>query len=384
MNFSIQPNEIAGFIHFFSSTTPEQKDVWLDKYPELKTTNFENLITLMAENKKKSGPSISDSMLHDFIDKINNLDDLKKVLDGYPGKDIDINKMKQTLDSIWPIYDKFYQEQASKLNSMSDQATQFMNKETVKPLENVAKFYNYKVPQDYTISTYLYPVATAEKDPHQRGGRNRKSGVFIWFSDNLLKKDNPKVPFSTIFHEATHNIFSKSGEADKSLDYETENSPVVHFFETHPEQKHNPKDSAKGSSVWLLNETLTTAFQGIFERDILKQKRESLYANPAINIMAHRMIPVLETALKNGETFGPEFMKKFEKEFEAALPEIEKEITPKQEKSPIMARLSEAANKGKDDPRNQVNATQENTEKKPIFPKWLQNPSWLWHSNKQK
>ena len=103
MNFSFQANEIAGFIHFFSSTTPEQKDVWVDKYPELKKTDFENLIALMAESKKKSGPSISDSMLHDFIDKINSLDDLRKMLDGYPVKDIDINRIKQTLDSIWPI-----------------------------------------------------------------------------------------------------------------------------------------------------------------------------------------------------------------------------------------------------------------------------------------
>lgn len=79
------------------------------------------------------------------------------------------------------------------------------------------------------------------------------------------------------------------------------------------------------------------------------------------------MIPVLETAFKNGETFGPEFMKKFEKEFESAVPEIEKEIAPKQEKSSIMARLSEAANKGKDDPWNQLNTAQENTKKKPIF-----------------
>ena len=47
---------------------------------------------------------------------------------------------------------------------------------------------------------------------------------------------------------------------------------------------------------------MTTAFQGIFERDVLKQKRKILYDNPVVNIMAHKMIPVLETALKNGET----------------------------------------------------------------------------------
>ena len=350
MHYSVQPNEIAGFIHFFSSTTPEQKDVWLDKYPELKETDFENLVALMAESKKKSGPSISDSMLHDFIDKIKILDDLKKILDDYPRKDIDINKMKQTLDSIWPIYDKFYQEQVGKLDSMSNQASTFMNQEAVKPLENVAKFYNYEIPQDYTVFTHIYPVATTETDSHQRGGRNRKSGEFLWFSNNILKKDNPEIPYSTIFHEASHNIFSKSGEYDKALDSWDESSPVVQFFKNNPQLKLRQNVSAKDTAQGLLNEVLTTAFQGIFERDVLKQKRESLYANPVINIMAHRMIPVLETAFKNGETFGPEFMKKFEKEFEMALPEMKKETAPKQE----------------------------NTEKKTVF------PSLLLLKNKQK
>ena len=45
------------------------------------------------KHKKKSGPSISDSMLHNFINKINSLDDLKKVLDGYPGGDIDYDAL---------------------------------------------------------------------------------------------------------------------------------------------------------------------------------------------------------------------------------------------------------------------------------------------------
>ena len=80
----------------------------------------------------------------------------------------------------------------------------------------------------------------------------------------------------------------------------------------------------------MVDEFLTTAFQKIFARDNLEI--ESSYAQPTIAIMAQKMVGthekpgILAKALKNGETFGPEFMKKVEREFEAAIPEIKGEI----------------------------------------------------------
>jgi len=49
-----------------------------------------------------------------------------------------------------------------------------------------------------------------------------------------------------------------------------------------------------------------------------------------------------------------------------------------------LPRVYVASKEGKNELENQVNTAQKNTENKPAFPKWLQNPSWLWHNKKQK
>ena len=75
-----------------------------------------------------------------------------------------------------------------------------------------------------------------------------------------------------------------------------------------------------------------------------------------------------------------------EKEVQAFLDEMVKKgeaISYNQSKTSIREWLSNASEKGKDDPRNQTKTSLKNTDKKTVFPKWLQNPSWLWHSNKQ-
>lgn len=75
-----------------------------------------------------------------------------------------------------------------------------------------------------------------------------------------------------------------------------------------------------------------------------------------------------------------------EKEVQAFLDEMVKKgeaISYNQSKTSIRERLSNASGKGKDDSRDQTNTSRNHTDKKSVFPKWLQNPSWLHHSGKQ-
>ena len=146
MQYSVQPDEIVGFIYFLTRTTQEQQQAWLEKYPELKKTNFEHLLT---ENRQKSGPSLA--RLFNFIEDIKDVTTLYDILDDYPDKNVDINKMKETVKSVWPIYHSFYQQNAKELRHCAKQADKFMNNTAIESLKNVAQFYNYDMPSNYTV-----------------------------------------------------------------------------------------------------------------------------------------------------------------------------------------------------------------------------------------
>ncbi len=326
MKYSVEANEIAGFIHFFGDVAPKREMDWIKRYPELGKTDYQKLIGLMRANKHKIAPDgirLTDNYLYAGIEQMKTVDELKKRILAYSGNDIDKNRMNQMIDSVWPVFHSFYPQNASELNQSAKTAQEFMNQNATKPLEAIAHFYNYELPSDYTVKSYMIPTVDDQSGQLKRGGQNINKGQMemIWFTESYLKT-NPEPPYWMILHESTHALFNKSGSWDKSFDYLTDDNPLVQCFRNNPELKRTPQQSDKDAAHWILNEGLTTAFQGIFEEDVLHHHRKTLYANPVIDTMAHRMMPILRESIKTGETFGPEFMKKFEREFMDAVPEM--------------------------------------------------------------
>ena len=59
-------------------------------------------------------------------------------------------------------------------------------------------------------------------------------------------------------------------------------------------------------------------------------------------------------------------------------------LEDKKGKSSLMAILSKGNVNGKNDSRDETKESQPTIKEKTTFPKWLQNPSWLWQGKKQK
>ena len=393
VKYSVQPNEIAGFISLldaanFYSQEKDERRKWLERLPELKQTDFEKLVDFIREESLSAGKFIPlRRAMQVFLNKINSVDDLKKFIAKSPNPEIKADKINGMIDSVYPVYQKFYRDNEKILQDTAPQVNDLLNKIALDPLKQVGHFFNpdYQ-PKEDKITVYMFPTSL---NGHRGQNFHTQQEDQQWVAlgadmlDGTRPIDTGKIS-STIYHEKVHGLFHDS-KADKKLsEYLKGDNKIVQILKDFPQLKRNPNVSETDEAEMMVNEAITSAFEGILNEDVRGKKKEVLYENHVINKMAHKTIPLLREGLKSGEIFGPEFMKKFEKEFEMAVPEIEKEIASKQEKTPIMARLSEATKEGKNDLRNQVNATQKSTEKKTVFPKWLQNPSWLWQGKKQK
>lgn len=362
MKYSVQPNEMMGFFNMLTANS-RQQEVWEKTIPELKEIDFKELISFISQN---------DILNVDFFKQIN--------LSNYSFKDFTQlfqGKHKNTLEAAYTAYHSFYEK--SGIKEYAEKIEQEINAVGKDSLKKMAQFYGL----NGNHNTIAYAVPSVDGSGSCSLSGQEKSFQLLTLKMPINENTDIKKDVSKLFHETAHGVLEDSGSEKILESHFGKHNIITDLMKKHPELKRHKTDSAQ----LMTDEFLTTAFQKIFARDSLGI--ESSYAQPTIAIMAQKMVGtsekpgILAEALKNGETFGPEFMKKIEKEFESAVPEMEKEMAPKQDKSPLTARLSEATKDGKNDPRNQVNTAQEHTKKKNFFPTWLQNPSWLWH-RKQK
>lgn len=388
MHYSVQPNEIAGFISLlnaadFYSQEKGEKSKWLERLPELKQTDFEKLIDFIRDKNLSTGKFIP--LMQTHLNEMNSVDDLKEFITKFPTSEMKFNKINAMIDSVYPVYQKFYQDNERILQNTASKVNDLLNKIALNPLKQVERFFNseYQLKED-KITVYMFPTAIngyrGQDFPIQQDDQQ-----WIALGADMLDGTRPidiGGISSIIYHEKVHDLFHDLGADEKLSEYLKGNNKMVQILKELPQLKRNPNISEIDEAEMMINESITSAFEGMLNEDVRGKGKDILYENHVINKMAHKTIPLLRQALKNGGTFGHEFLKKFEKEFEAAVPEVLQQITKKKtEKSPFKLKMYKRSREGKNASRNR---TAINAGKKTVFPKWLQNPSWLWRSNKQK
>jgi len=349
MHYSVQPSEIAGFVAFLDAANfyhqeNGEKNAWLERLPELKQTDFEKLVDFVRDENLYEAMQM-------LLSEKNSVDDLKEFITKSLNSEIKADKINAMIDSVYPVYQKFYQDNEKTLQNTAPQVNDFLNKMALDPLKQVGHFFNpdYQ-PKEDKITVYMFPtsiIGWCGENFHTKQEDQQWIAIGTDGLDGIRPIDIGGVS-STIYHEKVHGLFHDSGAYKKLSEYLKGDNKIVQILKDFPELKRNPNVSDIEEAEMMVNESITSAFQEIMDEDVRGEKKEILYSNYVINKMAHKTLPLLRDALKNGETFGPEFMKKFEKEFEMAFPEKEKEVAPKQEK------------------------TQQ-----------LQNPLWLLYKNKQ-
>ncbi len=215
-------------------------------------------------------------------------------------------------------------------------------------MERVAHFYKPGYHLEEQIEMYIFPNAV--KGIRGQSLKNT-SGCKQWIAIGQDKLMNPDLIdegqcASILYHEKVHGVFQDTGARDWLCEYLDENNPIVKKLNENPQLKRNPNVSDKAEAGMMVDEALTSAFQGILEEQVRGHIRDVLYSNHIINIMAHKAIPLIKEALQNGETFGPGFMKKFEQEFVSSIEEMQKKIHEQKVADNLGTRLSAGKQQG--------------------------------------
>ena len=347
--YSIQPNEIAGFIALldcadFYAQERGEKGKWLKQFPELKNTKFEELVDYIRDESQFEKKYPFRKLTQLFLPKIHTVDDFKKYITQFRPKEAD--KINVMIDSVYPVYQKFYKNNEVKLTDIAQHTTEFLNKIAIEPLKQVWTFFNPVYhPEKKQITVHMFPtvitgqrgtsfhVAREDQSTQEKRFLLQEDQQWIGLGIDILKgRPSHEVgsTCSTIYHEKVHGLFHDSGAYQKLAVWLDSDNKIVKALEDHPELKRNPNVSDKNEAHMMINESLTSAFQGILEEKVRGKIRTVLYENHVINTMAHKVIPLLKDAMETGETFGPEFMKKFEKEFVSSIAEMQKLVHEKQ------------------------------------------------------
>ena len=328
MKYSVQPNEMMGFLNMLTANDRQQKK-WISAIPELNNIDFKGLIEFISKN----------NILN--VDFFKSIDPEKYSLIDF--KSCIPENYTNNLEMAYNGYHSFYEK--SNIENYVEQIEKTINSLGQDSFKQMAHFYGLKNADDYTTTAY----ALASIDGSGSCSLSGKDKSFQLLTIKIPPDENTdiKKDVSKLFHETAHGILEDSGAEKILKNYFKQKNLFTELMESRPDLKRHKTDSTQ----IIVDEFLTTAFQKIFSRNNFGI--ESSYSQATIAIMAQKMIGtpekpgILAKALKKGETFGPVFMKKFENEFESAVPEIEKEIATKQEKSPVRARLSEAEKEGK-------------------------------------
>ena len=371
-SYFVQPNEMAGFVFLLDAgdfyaqeKEKNEKNRWLTLFPELKKTKFEELIDFFQKEKETAKSTKHISLMDAFkklIPHIQSLEDLKKIIAKSPNSNFNPEKINAIIQPVFEIYHRFYSANEDKLNNFAKLSTNTLNDKTVEFLSKAGRFFNPKY-QPKMFTTYVFPSSvsgvrgqsfhTVAKDFITSTEDKQSLAIGSNVLDGTAKMGNGLI-FSTIFHETIHGLFEDSGARGVMSKYLPPDNPIVKTLETFPELKRNPNVSDKNEAEMMINEAITCAFQGILEKEKRPDGiRENLYSHPVINIMAHKTIPLLKDAMETGETFGPDFMKKFEKEFISSMDEMQKKIHEQKVADNLKACLS----KGKYGGENLKNET---------------------------
>ena len=331
-----------GFFNMLTANS-RQQEVWEKAIPELKEIDFKELIAFISQN---------DILNVDFFKQTNlsnySLRDFTQLFQG---------KHKNTLEAAYTAYHSFYEK--SGIKEYAEKIEQEINAVGKYSLKKMAQFYGL----NGNHNTIAYAVPSVDGSGSCSLSGQEKSFQLLTLKMPINENTDIKKDVSKLFHETAHGILEDSGSEKLLKKYFKLNPTLSQLFQKHPILKRHETDDAS----LMVDEFLTTAFQKMFARDTLKI--ESSYRQPTIAVMAQKMVGtsekpgILAEALKNGETFGPEFLKKLEKEFESAIPEIEKEITQTKKSVHILSTLSNGKEDGKNDPRDEAK-TPPHTEKK--------------------
>ena len=349
MKYSVQSNEMMGFLNMLTANDRQQK-MWKTEIPDLNGIDFNGLVEFISKNN---------ILNTDFFKKIDprnySLRDFEKAIP---------KKYKKFLEIAYKAYHSFYEK--SGVEKYARQIEEKINSLEQESFQQMARFYSLKNANNHTTTAY----ALASIDGSGSCSLSGQEKTFQLLTVKIPVDENMdiKKDISKLFHETAHGILEDSGSEKVLKEYFELNPGLSQFFQKYPILKRHETDNAS----LMVDEFLTTAFQKMFARDTLEI--ESSYRQPTIAAMAKKMVGspekpgILAEALKNGETFGSEFLKKLEKEFELAIPEIEKEITQTKESTHIFSTLLNGQEDGKNDPRDEAKTPQTNTEKKTTFP----------------
>lgn len=307
MHYSVQPSEIMGFFNMLTANYRQQAS-WKETIPELKEIDFKGLTDFISQN---------DILNEDFFKKIN--------LPNYSLTDFAqlFQEHKNSLEGAYAAYHSFYKN--SGIEEYANKIEEKINRVGKDSFEKMAQFYGLK--GDHSTIAYAVPSIDGSRSCSLSG--QKKSFQLLTLKMPIDKNTNIEKDISKLFHETAHGVLEDSGSEKILKDYFKQHNLVPELLEKYPKLKRHPTDSAQ----IMFDEFLTTAFQKIFAREKLGIK--SSYAQPTIAIMASKIVGtpekpgILASRLKNGETFGPEFMKKFEKEFQSAIPKIKLAIALK-------------------------------------------------------
>lgn len=334
--YSVQPNEMAGLIALldcadFYSKEKKEKEGWLELLPQLKDTDFSRLADCMQTEKQRARNKSKIFSIHELqrrLAEIHSVDDLKEIIKKSPFLDVKPEEIGKMIDSVYPIYHQFFHQYAPLLKEKGEEIAGVLNEHAQDSLERVAHFYKPGYHLEEQIEMYIFPNAIKGLR-----GQNLKntSGCKQWIAigqDRLMNPDSIDKGqcASLLYHEKVHGVFQDTGARDWLREYLNEDNPIVKKLNENPELKRNPNVSDESEAGMMVDEALTSAFQGILEEQVRGHVPDVLYSNHVINIMAHRAIPLVKEALKSGETFGPGFMEKFEQEFVSSLEEMKEQV----------------------------------------------------------
>ena len=334
--YSVQPNEMAGFIALldcadFYSEEKKEREGWLELLPQLKDTDFNELVNFMRDEKQSERKRLKTSLmdaLRILLPEIHSLEELKEKIAKSPNPDVKPEEIGMMIDSVYPIYQEFFHQYAPLLKEKGEEIAGVLNEHAQDSLERVAHFYKPGYHLEEQIEMYIFPNAVKGLR-----GQNLKntSGCKQWIAigqDRLMNPDSIDKGqcASLLYHEKVHGVFKDTGARDWLREYLNEDNPIVKKLNENPELKRNPNVSDESEAGMMVDEALTSAFQGILEEQVRGHVPDVLYSNHVINIMAHRAIPLVKEALKSGETFGLGFMKKFEQEFVSSLEEMKEQV----------------------------------------------------------
>ncbi|MBP5343994.1 MAG: hypothetical protein J6Y85_02845 [Alphaproteobacteria bacterium] len=311
MQYTVKSSEIMGFLGFIMDAKQEMKG---DALYELRV-----LLQDIDKGTAQQGHQTLSSTLLYHVPELNSVLDIQNLVVSYCKTDVEnAGKLNELIQSTYLDYQKIYAVKSELLTTYAQNITALLNQKNgaIAALKNVGQFYGWHVEPDHEMLGYVYPSSeSGGSSLSQENGTFQVVGVRPDQYD-LTDPQRQHNQLATWFHESVHGVFEESGAEKTLLAYlKQPGNRLVQYMVDHPEFRRKPQENPLESARALIDESLTTAFQGLFEREKLGGDRPVLYQNPVFDFMAHKMMEVLPEQIKAGKVFDINFIAQFEKEF---------------------------------------------------------------------